>query len=216
MNITFSKTIHKIKSGTFFVFALFLLGLSGCEKPSLMEPTATPSVNAFLNDDPSCIEGERREFGMEASTEPQSAFRGMDLFISYFSFPGYLPSSECLCKVDYVELEFDYLPAASDISVFDDQGLALPFSPPIAISTPAGTRYRIEVYANDHEPDIMIDFAPTVTPIPTLMKAGGYCVVDNVSAPDPTTLLTIPYLEYDPENEIKRTYIPAASATATP
>ena len=214
MNSTVSKTILKIRSVIFFGFAFLMLGLSGCEKPGLMEQTATPSVQAFLNDEPDCVEGERREFGMQATTEEHVLLPGMDLHISYFAMPGYMPSTECLCKVEYVVLEFDYLPQANDITVLDEQGDTLAFSGPFSNVTSPGA--YIHVYANDHQPNIMIGFDPSVQPSPSLELAGGYCLIDNVSAPDSTLLLTTPYLEFNPENETRRTYIPAASAVAIP
>lgn len=215
MNTTTSNTMQTIKNGFFLGFFVFLLGASGCEKASLVEQTpALPSTQMFLNDDPQCIDGERREFGMEATTDDHVLLPGMNLQISYFALPGYSPSDECLCRVEHVFLEFDYLPAANDITVVDDLGVVLGFNGPFPVLNGPGA--YIEVLANDHEPTIEIGFDPLVQPLPTLLRSGGFCVVDNVSAPDPTTLLTTPYVESDPESHTKKTYIPAVSAVPAP
>lgn len=203
-------TSRFLKSSSFLnalviAFSLSLTFLSSCEGPSIDDELQRAQPQMLEVEDPLCVIGEEREFGMDLSEDPSLLLQNMSYRLTYAPLPIYNPSDECLCRVHHLELEFDYLPLPGYINIVDEGGVGLAFSvPDPAIPV-------VEVYMNHYEPIVYIGFDPSVNTIPQLTLSGGLCMVDNISAPDPSSGLTIPYSEYNTETRKTETYLPTVT-----
>lgn len=106
--------------------------------------------------------------------------------------PPYRLGRDCVCKVKYYTIEFDYLPSSGTIKVEDHSGNPVPFIGPL---TSASTT-NIQISENHLSTGVYIGFNPGINPIPEIAKAGGFCIVDNISGPAPATIQTAAFVEF--------------------
>ena len=110
------------------------------------------------------------------------------------------------------------LPAASNIYVYNGNGAELSFNGPLDLDND-GTNEAIQIPASYIHQNIYIGFNPTLVPSPELERAGGMCMIENLSSPREPKILTT-YLEEerrDPAGNLLGIdyLIPANSANAT-
>lgn len=130
---------------------------------------------------------------------------GMIYSVYLGTTPPYQLGRDCVCKVKYYTIEFDNLPSSASIKVEDHAGNPIPFIGPL---TSASTT-NIQISENHLSTGVYIGFNPGVNPIPEIAKAGGFCIVDNISGPTPATIQTAAFVElvYLEESNIDRTDI---------
>lgn len=135
----------------------------------------------------------------------------MPVNFDYNIFLGYTPpynlGIDCICRLSGYTFTFSNLSQVSWISVIDDTGAQVSF-------TQSGN--TIEIDPSYLGANLFIDFDPG-PPTPTLVTAGGFCIVDNVSTPEEPRTLHEAYIEhtYNPitMQTTKKVYIPASVAT---
>ena len=133
-------------------------------------------------------------------------------------YPPYEAGKTCMCQIQHYAMEFDYLPAASNIYVYNGNGAELSFNGPLDLDND-GTNEAIQIPASYIHQNIYIGFNPVLVPSPELERAGGMCMIENLSSPREPKILTT-YLEEerrDPAGNLLGIdyLIPANSANAT-
>lgn len=121
--------------------------------------------------------------------------------------PPYNLGIDCICRLSGYAFEFSDLSQVSWIIVTDDTGA------PVAFTLNGNS---IEIDPSAVGVNLFIDFDPG-PPTPTLVTAGGFCIVDNVSTPEEPKTLYEAYIEhtYSPitMQTTKKVYIPVSVAT---
>lgn len=132
-------------------------------------------------------------------------------------------NADCMCKVQRYDFTFSGVIDTNDVVVTDAAGRS--YRP--AFSYDDEGNLVISVTHNGNLPDrdltLFIEFtnAPQNGPLPTLRKAGGLCIVDNISGvKDPGDVLYHPYKEFvgfdSYGDSIWQSFIPDAITTNTP
>lgn len=163
--------------------------------------------------------GELRDFPLDIMTSfsnPPGITTQLDYMVELTTYPFRLEEN-CHCKISHYVLTFDQLPATSQIVLYDANGNALNYDGPF--TGPAGGM-EIELSEENLNITTYVGFDPPLDPAPNLRAAGGYCIIDNISGPNGTGLVTTPHIvnifnaETDQwESEI---YISAESAQPVP
>ncbi len=164
--------------------------------------------------------GDQYTFALESSTPGQVGGPAIPSGVAYYVYLGDTPPYEleknCMCKLQHYTLEFDFLPLATQISLDNLNGISIPFSGPS--STGNGTQ-EITISKRFLQSDVHIGFDPGINPKPVLLKAGGICIVDNISAPlvasEPVYFQAFHQVAYDPEQEVEyiEYYLPSSILT---
>lgn len=193
----------KIWPPTTCVLALLFSLLSSCnvstpEDPVLPEPTPAMAYVPGSSAWDCSSAGDPYTFSIQYLTPQQS---GGSIIPNGMSYYVYLPSTQpyglgqnCVCRIQYFDLEFDYLPPSTQIMVGNLQGYSIPFEGPLNL---ANGRREIRIDKRYIAQGILIGFDPGVSPRPILKYSGGFCIVDNISAPrlDVEEIYTFAYAE---------------------
>lgn len=193
---------------------LFLLGLSACDMKESPAEIASPTVQAGKSgpgdgSDFTCVLNTERAFNLGTTTLSGQGFN----YAINLSTPQPYFLKDCICKVSKFMFGFDFLPPIADIAVEDDQGNSLAFA---IVPTPNSDPNSPQVYIQLLKPiSGKIALAFTSTNTPSLLRANGFCIINNIGAPLHTGVLTNPYeivktASASGEHEI---YIPTAMTT---
>lgn len=202
------------------LFSLVILA-AGCSRDSFTtsDQTQKPQLEIVGDDPIGCDNlGETYVFDVEVSQVSVAGFPPMDPEDEYMIYFGemepYSLDTECVCKMEFIRLEFDQLPAYSQITVQNENGNAVGIIGPFA--TPNGE--AIDILQGQSPLVTYIDFDPSVDPSPELMTAGGYCIVDNISGPKSSYVWTGAYVEeaWDPDLYVNydAIFVPMSYTTA--
>ena len=188
------------KAKTHLLALLLLLTAWGCERgfPTAAEADLQPSPQ--LEAEMECMVGNLAGFGLnvdyttlyEIEIPPPPSFHLIE---------------DCMCRMDHVQLDFDSLPEANQIIVLDENWDEVPFSGP---TVNAAGDYYIRIEGPDLVSPFYVDFVPGIGFNPTLVKDGGFCLIDNISGPFPSgnPIHNKPYLRVDPNTFKNEMWIP--------
>lgn len=169
-------------------FLAFLISFGTSCNVSPQEETALPepalAVGVGNNAWACATVGEAFTFNLETVTSGQTGGAGIPAGMSYHVFlagtPPYQLGKNCMCKIQHYTLEFSNLPQGSLPVVEDLNGNSIPFTGPFA--TASGLE-AITIHKKYLNYGLYVGFDGGLSPQPELMLAGGFCIVDNISAP---------------------------------
>lgn len=123
------------------------------------------------------------------------------------------PATDCLCEVTHYIMDYNDYPttfnsAGTTFQILDPAGDPIPY-------TAVGTNpTRIIIDQDDIVGNLYVVTDDNLDPQPTLVLAGGLCMIENVSNPPPTGEIMVPYreLDYNERGEVIGTkyYLPTA------
>jgi len=137
-------------------------------------------------------------------------------YTSLHSVPPFQLGMNCLCRLQKFELEFTDLPNSNLLNLYNDSGDPVPFHGP-SYNLSSNT-YTVIISADNLNMGLYISYNQT-DPSPSLVTAGGLCMVDNVSGPDSvSTYWTRPYERQYTNGEGQTTteyFVPASTGSVT-
>ena len=181
MNLQFKSSLY------FVLLALISLVITGCQVHPLEEDRhpIQPQTEQVFDDD--CMEdiGKVKAFGLNITRNPEVPFFISYNFITDYVFLGPVPpfyvGDGCFCELTNYALFFDSEPDPSELFLYNDHGNEIAYSGPTLSST--GTTWYVEIDGVNLYENVYVAFAPFTSPIPNLSRAGGLCMIDNVSLP---------------------------------
>ena len=103
---------------------------------------------------------------------------------------------DCLCAVREYILEYENFPGTGDYVVEDANGNSLPYTAVVKDPADPNSNTVVTIDLFGVGTDVVLSALDDLDPKPTLVLAGGLCVVENVSNPPPGVEfadLTYPY-----------------------
>lgn len=191
-----------------------LLSAWSCEKAPLEEFEITEQPNPQMEAVPECPVGNLRYFTLDVHYEGQYV-------VEIPPLPSYDLIKDCMCHMQYLQIDFSALPDAQYISVTDVYNVPVPFVGPVSVpsqssSTTPAFQY-IQVYTDDPHQVLHVEIDPAGEVDSELIRSGGFCLIDNLSGPYPNdeTVFNEPYLQVDPNTFRIEMWVPT-SITAAP
>lgn len=180
---------------------ILLCSTVGCEKQPIAEEelsTPLPTLEILNPETGECEQkGAKYKFSLQVSGPGYAAPIGLPTGMTYLAYHGPTASfslaRHCLCSLKEYRIEFDYLPVHTDILVKKLNGHSIPFAGPFPNNGYSGQ--HITISQSFLATSIAIGFVHSVSPIPQLRDAGGFCIVDNISGPRITLERTTIYHE---------------------
>lgn len=164
-----------------FIALLLILGCQVNEHSDIIVQEQGPNLATEPPNgnqgDSVCVEDEVRWFDLD-SISPQYAEGSAEHALEFTTQGESFRLVGCLCDAEYYLVDYQDLPDSSQIHVVDEDGNPIPFS--IELDPITGKK-RIQIKAKDapkNKTKFYISF--DVTPTPTLERAGGLCIVDNL------------------------------------
>ncbi|MEM0998847.1 MAG: hypothetical protein AAGN35_17445 [Bacteroidota bacterium] len=214
------NNLAKMAAAGFLICSL--LNLTSCQSPILQESPSLPTLQAEQVQPPCHGQAGSRNFDLDTTTNVSISFptEGPIKYGAYLgSYPPFEEGRTCMCKIKHYAMEFDFLPGASDIYVYNGNGAELSFNGPFDLDND-GSNDAIQIpgfYIHQH---VYIGFNALIDPSPELLRAGGLCMIENLSSPIEAVLRTtfVERQNLDPLGNVIGIdyYIPASSATAGP
>lgn len=171
------------------LLALFIALFSSCQvtpEDSPLPPQAALAVIVGNNAWDCISKGQQYAFNLEHRSPGQAGGSIIPPGMAYYVYLGNVPSYDleknCMCRLQHYSLEFDFLPATSQIELSKLDGTPIPFSGPQ--TTPDG-KQALKISQRYLDTGMLIGFDPALPSQPSLHHAGGICIVDNISAPLP-------------------------------
>jgi len=177
----------KFKLSILSTLAPLLLLVASCTTSPQEEATPPEPALAVLTGSNAwgCdAKGDRYEFGLLNTTPGQSGIStqppGMSYYVYLSGTPVFNLGHDCVCRIKHYTLEFDQLPSHNQILVRNQTGGVIPFTGPIA--TQDGFE-AIRIQEKYLQNGLFVGFVGGASPGPQLRYSGGFCIVDNISAP---------------------------------
>jgi|GEM_PF-4179916 len=195
------------------LLSLLTLSVWSCERTPLPEIDSVAQPNPQLEEVGDCPIGLLRSFVLDQHFDAKYT-------IEIPPLPSYSLIKDCLCQMQYIKAEFNALPDAQFISVTDQYNVPVPFTGPVAVpgltptSPPAYEYIRIDT--DDPHLVLHIEIDPAGGVESELDRAGGFCLVDNLSGPreDGQTIFNKPYVQVDPLTYRISTWVPTSITSA--
>jgi len=216
-------TFNKLFSRTFFL-VLVAFVMTSCQNSLVEEGVTAHGAQMDQTVDENGIDCEMvsQEVGFDLDMEtrqpnpPSFSIAGtLGGYTSLHNVPSYQLGQNCLCEIQKFELDFSNLPNSSALNLYNDSGDPIQFDPPVSIGNNIS---RITIGAEHLNMGLYISYNQA-DPSPSLVNAGGLCMVDNVSGPEGSTRSwTTPYEHETVDDEgqpITLYYIPASTGSVT-
>lgn len=181
------------------VVVLFACYLSACQTQSLEENPAAMGLQAEeVEEEEGCEqEGLLMEFNLNTHPYPQNLpFNHNSLVVSHVylgQVPSYSLGEDCMCTLTHYGITFDKTPTPHNLSVYNHFGGEIAYNGPYQSLTGNGSEYYIEISGFHLFQDVYVGFNSNIEPLPELIRAGGLCMIDNVSLPKEPMLRTTAY-----------------------